>query len=379
VLVCGGLFVQSLRQMTTINLGFRSENLVMASLDLGLQGYQDKRGLQFHQQLTETVRALPGVKEVSMAGAVPFDNAFQFRDVSAEGQIASSGQADKEDYIQAGLNRVDTHYLRTMGIMLLRGRDFTEQDGESAPKVAIINQTMAQRLWPQQDALGKRFRLGRDGDYVQVVGMVSTGKYVMLGEGPRPYLYVPLAQDYSSPATLHVRTAGDPLVFVPTVRRVLQTLDPDLPIYNVRTMQEHLRQSAFALMPLRMGAVLAGSQGLLGLLLAVMGIYGVVAYVVSQRSREIGIRMALGAQRLDVLKLVVRGGLKLTVIGMGIGLLVALAVVRLLSGLLYGLNPMSLTVFIAAMALLTGVAMFACYMPARHATKINPVDALRQE
>lgn len=196
---------------------------------------------------------------------------------------------------------------------------------------------------------------------------------------PRPYFYVPLAQHFGSSATLHVWTATEPGSLVSAIRQSLEKLDPDLPIYNVRTMDEHLHDSAFAMMPLRLGAAFAGVQGMLGLLLAVMGIYGVVSYVVSLRTREIGIRVALGAQRLNILRLVIRDGLKLSLIGVAIGLVVAVGLAKVVSGLLFGLSPAGLPVFGAVLLLLTAFVALACYLPARKATKVNPMVALRYE
>jgi predicted permease len=261
----------------------------------------------------------------------------------------------------------------------MRGRDLVEQDNESATKVAVINAHMAQRLWPGQNPLGKRFRFGREGDFIEVAGVARDGRYVMLGEEPRPFFYLPFQQHYSSPVTLHVRTVNNPAGVLPAIRQALRQLDPHLPIYDVRTMEDHLRASAFALMPLRMGATLAGVQGLLGLLLAVMGIYGVVSYVVSQRTREIGIRMALGAQTFDIIRAVVREGLHLTLYGIGIGLTAAMALVHFLRTLLYGVNPTDALVFTGVTILLASAALLACYVPARRATKVDPMVALRYE
>ncbi len=269
--------------------------------------------------------------------------------------------------------------FRSLGVTMLQGREFDAYDTEKAPRVAIVNQTLAERFWPGLSPIGKRFRFGRGGEYVEVVGLARDGKYVLLGEQPRPYLYLPLDQQYRSPATLHVRTAGDPMSLVPALRRVLAELDPSLPIYNLRTMEEHLRQSAMAMMPLRMAAVLSGVQGGLGLLLAMMGIYGVVSYVANQRTREMGLRVALGARRLDVLRLVIREGWHLTLIGLGIGLVIALVLAFGLSRLLYGLNPFNLPVFGGVLLLLSVVALVASYLPARRAARVDAMDALRCE
>ena len=379
VLVGGGLFLESLRQMARLDLGFRTGNLLMASLDLGMQRYDDERGRQFLRALLESTRALPGVESATVAVSVPFDYGILLDDVGAEGQIIEGGEPGKDGYVVAGVNFVEAAYHRTLGIAVMEGREFNEYDSAAAPKVALINQTLAERFWPGQSPIGKRLRFGRGGEFVEVVGMVRDGKYVLLGEQPRPYVYVPLDQQYRSPATLHVRTGGDPMALIPALRGVLTGLDPNLPIYNIRTMDEHLRQSAMAMMPLRMAAAIAGVQGVLGLVLAMMGIYGVVSYVANLRTREIGLRIALGARRLDVLRLVVREGWHLTMIGLAIGLVVALLMAFGLSRLLYGLNPFNLPVFAGVLGLLSAVALIASYLPAHRAARVDPMEALRCE
>jgi ABC-type antimicrobial peptide transport system permease subunit len=213
-----------------------------------------------------------------------------------------------------------------------------------------------------------------------VIGVVHNGKYVFLGEAPRPFVYVPMAQAYSTQVTLHVRTAtGDPLALAPALQRIFRDLDPDLPVYNVRTMEEHLRSSAFAFLPLRMGAFLAGTQGLVGLLLAIMGIYGVVSYSVSRQTRDIGIRVALGARKFDVFRAVSRSGLRPALLGLALGLVASFGLTRLLAVLLYGINPVNVPVFTVVIFLMLGVSLLACWLPARRAARVDPVTALRQE
>ncbi|MBI4664610.1 MAG: ABC transporter permease [Verrucomicrobia bacterium] len=375
VLAAGGLFVRSLHQVAGMDLGFRKDHLLMASLDLNLQGYDDARGKRFCEQLIEQVKALPGVRSASLGQSVPFDYGFELSSVASEEKAGN-----KDNFGTTHCNRVDPEYFRTMGTRLLRGRVFTEHDNESAPKVAVINTLMAERLWPGQDPLGKRFRCWNpEGELWQVIGVLPTARYVMIGEEPRPYFYTPLAQHYVSPITLHVWTASDPAALSASVRKVLSELDPHLPIYNLRTMEEHLRSSAFAMLPLRMGATLAGVQGLLGLLLAVMGLYGVVSFVVGQRTREIGIRVALGARKLDIFRLVVRDGLRLTLIGIVIGLAAGLGISGILGKVLYGLTPAATPVLVVTVLTLAIVALLACYVPARRATKVDPMVALRYE
>lgn len=377
VLTCGGLFLESLRRTARLDLGFRPDNLIMASVDLGLQRYDQARGHQFHRDLSDRLAGLHGVQAVALAGAVPFDYSIRMHEVGAADQTQPG--PGQNGFLAAAYSAVSTGYLRALGVTLVQGRDFAATDLPESPKVVIVNQTLARRIWGDENPLGKRLRLGRDDDLREVVGVARDGKYLMLSEDPRPYFYVPLTQFYTSPVTLFVRTQGDPLVLVPALRQILAELDPHLPIYNVRTMAEHLRQSALALMPLRLAAVLAGAQGMLGLFLAILGIYGVVSYAVTQRTHEIGIRLALGAARSDILRLVVREGWRLTLVGLGIGFALTLVVALGLSRLLYGLNPIHLPVFSIVAALLAGIALIACYLPARRATRLNPMLALRCE
>jgi predicted permease len=296
VLVCGGLFVRSLQELAEFNLGFRTDHLLMASVDLGLQGYVQDKGRRFLEQLTDGVQALPGVESAAIASSVPFDTYFDTHIVLSADHAAGPDPTTRDDEVRAGVNRVGPGYFHTMGVTLLQGREFTDHDRDSSRRVAIVNQTLADRLWPGQQPLGKQFQWKSSTDPIEVVGVVSNGKYVLLGEAPRPYIYLPFAQEYSTLVTLHGRTqTADPLALAPAVRRVFGDLDPDLPVFNVRTMSEHLRSSAFAFLPLRMGAILAGAQGVVALLLAMIGIYGVVAYSVRQQTHDIGIRVALRA------------------------------------------------------------------------------------
>jgi predicted permease len=318
---------------------------------------------------------MSGVDAASLTQHVPFDYGIQIRDVALENPPAEF----KDGATPIAFSRVDYTFLKTLGATLLRGRDLASTDTESAPRVAVINEAMAKHCWPGQEALGKRFRFGREGPWIEVVGIAANGKYVMLAEETRPYFYFPIAQDYSSPVTLVIRTAGAPAGFVNPMREAVRSLDPHLPVFNVRTMDEHLRTSSFALMPMRMGATMAGVQGGLGLLLAIMGLYAVVSYGVNQRTQEIGIRMALGARRYDVLRLVLREGLRLTLAGLVVGLVLALGIGFILSHVLYGLNRMDVTVVIGTTVLLLATTGLACYFPARRATKVHPMEALRYE
>jgi putative ABC transport system permease protein len=300
---------------------------------------------------------------------------MQFSDVTIDGGIPGAN----DGYASTPFTIVGPRFLETTGGLLVRGRGLERADGEHSPRVAMINETMARRLWSGPNAIGRRFRVGRDGEWVEVVGVVRDGKYVMLGEEPRPYFYLPLAQRYQSPVTLLVRTAGDPAALMPPLERLLRELDRDLPLYNVRTMDAHVRDSVFGLMPLRMGASMAAVQGVIGLLLAIMGLYAVVSYAVARRTHEIGVRVALGAGGGDVVRLVVREGLRLTMTGVVIGLAVSLGLGALLSRVLYGVKAVDAGVFAGVTALLLGVSALACYLPARRATRVDPMVALRAE
>jgi putative ABC transport system permease protein len=374
VLVSAGLFLHSLQRLQTQALGFKPDHLLMMSIDLGLQQYSGQRGRQFLHDLVMRAEALPGVRSATIAVHVPFDYGMQFTDVGIGREIPGS----KDGYVSTPYNVVGSRFFGTTGATIIKGRVLDASDDERSRRVAVVNETMARSLWPNQDPLGQRFRFGRDGDWIDVVGVAADGKYVMLAEQSRPYFYVPLDQHYRSPITIVVRTATDPTTLAMPVQRLLSERDPDLPIFNVRTMEKHIRESVFALMPLRMGASMAAVQGVIGLLLAVMGLYAVVSYV-TRRTREIGVRMALGAARADVLRLVVGEGMRLSLVGLVIGLLLAFGVGLVLSRVLYGVVPLNVPVFGSVTALLLVVSALACYLPARRATRIDPLVALRYQ
>jgi predicted permease len=374
VLASTGLFVHSLRQMQNLTFGFRPNGLLLISMDLGLQQYSDERSKQFLDRLVARAEALPGVTSATIGMHVPLDYGIQINEVSIDGEIPGT----KDNHVPIAFNVVGPRFLETTGGRLLRGRTLERADNETSRHVGLINETMAAKLWPGRDPVGQRFRVG-DSNWIEVVGVVANGKYLMLGEEPRPYYYLPLAQEHPSGGTLMVRSVSDPLALVGPLRRILHDMDPDLPIFNVKTMDAHVRESVFGLMPLRMGAAMAGGQGLIGLFLAVLGLYAVVSYAVTRRTHEIGIRMALGANRTDVVRLVVREGLRLTFIGLGLGLIASLGIGLVLSKVLYGLGGMNVDVIVGVTVLLLGVSALACYLPARRATRVDPLVALRAE
>ncbi len=369
LLVCAGLFVRSLQRLHTLDPGFRMENGVTLPFRLELQGYDKTKGALFMRQIVERVAALPGVEAVSTVNFLPLG----FENRSAAVIAPGSG----EQVERAGLQIIEGSYFRTMGTPLLRGRDFTAQDSASAPTVTIINESLAARLFPGDDALGKQIKdNGQNGVIYEVVGIAKDTAYRNVGEESRPVIYRPFAQEYSPTMSLIARASGDPKALFSQVRREVQALDPNIPTRDLKTLSDHV---TFSFWPSRMIATLMGVFGLLGLALASVGIYGVMSYSVARRTREIGVRMSLGAQRADVLKLILKQGMVLTLIGASIGLLLALAVTRLLRSALFGLSATDPITFAIVSLILIGVALVACYLPARRATKVDPMIALRCE
>ena len=376
VVASAGLFLHSLRQLQQTPLGFRPNGLVMMSMDLGLQQYSDERGYRFVEDLLRRAEAVPAVTSATALAHLPFDYSIQFADVAIDGGIPGS----KDDRISMSFNTVGPRFFETAGVPITRGRGFDSRDAARGRLVAVVNETMARQLWPRQDPIGRRFRYGRDpGHWVDVVGVAADGKYVMLAEPPRPYFYLPLAQRYDTPITVLARTGGDPAVAVMALQKLVAQMDPDLPVFNVGTMDAHLRTSIFALMPLRAAAWMAGVQGAIALLLAVMGLYAVVSYGVARRTREIGVRMALGAEAPDVLRLVVREGMWMSLTGIVIGLALSLGVGVVLSSVLFRVAAVDVPVLAATTALLLGVSALACYIPAQRATRVDPLTSLRYE
>src|SRR5262249_32173874 len=283
----------------------------------------------------------------------------------------------KGDSVNVLANRVSTDYFETLNIPVLEGRAFTLRDDEASPRVAVINETMAQVYWPWQKAVGRQIRLERGGPPAEIVGGVKHSKYGSIGEEPRPCLYLPFAQNYQSASIIFLHTEGDPAAVADAARRVVSALDQDMPVYDLKTMNTHL--SGIALLFVRLGAALVGVFGLLGLGLAVVGLYGVISHSVSQRTREIGVRIALGANTGDVLWMALKQGITLTLVGVAAGLAAAFAVTRLIGGLLYGVSATDPMTFIAIPPLLIIVAMLACWIPALRAARVDPIVALRRE
>jgi predicted permease len=369
LLIGAGLCVRSLLNAQSIDPGFDTQHEMMAVLNPGSLGYSEAKGRAFYGELLDRVRALPGVTSASLVGYLPLTTEETVQATSPEDHPALPGQAPGIDNTDVGPD-----YFRTMGIPLVRGREFNAQDRPGAPGVAIINEALAKRFWPGRDPIGRRLIVGDA--HLEVVGVVRTGKYRTLGEGPLPFLYRPVLQDYRPRCTLVVRAAGDPHNLLPEVRRTLQALDPNVVPIDLETMKEYM---VLPLFPAHTAGLLLAAFGALALVLAVGGLYGVMCYAVSQRTHEIGVRVALGAERRDVLKLVVGHGMLLTLIGIGIGVAGAFAATRALASLLYGISSTDPATFVSVPFILAGVALAASYMPARRATKVDPILALRYE
>jgi macrolide transport system ATP-binding/permease protein len=370
-LITAGLFVRSLQKAKQVNPGFVSDNVLLMGFNMGREGYTEAQARQFHRQLLERLRTVPGIQSATLARNRPFGGGTG-RSVFIEGQEAPPGGRG----VIVQTNVVGPRFFETLGVPLLKGRDFTDADTDNAPLVVIINETMANRFWPNQDAVGQRFKFFGDKTYREVAGVASDSKVNSLTEQRRPYVYIPLLQEYSPQVNLEVRTAGDPKSMVTALRGEAQAIDPNISVLNVETLNDRVDGS---LRGERSQASLLGIAGLLALLLASVGLYGVMAYTVAQRTREIGIRMALGASRGDVFALVLKQGASLVSAGVVIGLVGAFAATRMLASSLFGVTAADPVTFAATSALLVAVALLATFFPARRATKVDPMVALRYE
>ena len=353
-MITAGLFIRSLGKAQQINLGFDPTNRLLASIDTSFAGYTDQESAVLSSRLLEQVRSLPGVIDASSTAFAPLSGGYL-----GDGHVYVEGETPIPDYQRPVVyyDRVADNFFRTMGTPLLAGRDFTPRDVDGSTPLAVVNQTFAKTFWPGQSPLGKRLRLNSsDSAWIEVVGLVQDGKYRSLGEPPQRHLYLA-----GRSTGLVIHTADDPHKLVKAIRAAVQELDPNLPVTGVQTMNEHL---GFAFYPARMGASLLGLFGTLGLLLAMMGLYGLLAFVVRRRTREVGIRLALGAQSRDVVSLVMRQGGLLVALGMALGLAAAYGVTDLIAGMLYGVAGRDLFTFIAVSLLLASVAVLATYIPA---------------
>jgi len=379
LLISTGLFLRTLRYARQIDLGFKPDQVLEVSFNLRLQGYDEAKGREFYRQMLDRLERLPGVQTTSVTNLVPLGFMWLSTPVVPEDR-----EVPPNERVFAGSVSAGSKYFETIGTPLLRGRDFTAQDTIKSPPVAIVSEKLARRLWPEikepGEALGKRLRVGRaDSISCEVIGVAKDSRnniFNRLDKEPEPTIYRPFAQNYSARASLIVRTDGDPRGLISAVRREVAALDENLPPQNLQPLSETVSLASWSA---RTGAAVLGLFGLLGLALAAIGIYGVMSYSVSRRTREIGLRMALGAETRDVIKLIVKQGMGLTLIGAVIGVMLAVAATRLLTSLLYGVTATDPTTFAGVVLFVIGVAVIACYLPARRATKVDPMRALRCE
>jgi macrolide transport system ATP-binding/permease protein len=379
LLISTGLFLRTLSYARQIDLGFKPDQVLEVSFNLRLQEYNEAKGREFYQRIVERLERLPGVQTASVTNLLPLGFMWLSTPVVPEDR-----EVPPDNRVFAGDVCVGSKYFETIGTPLLRGRDFSTQDTSKSPAVAIVSEKLARTLWPEindpGEALGKRLRVGRSNPIsCEVIGVAKDSRnniFNRIDREPEPTLYRPFTQNYSARASLIVRTDGDPRSLISAVRHEVAALDENLPPQNLQPLSETVSLASWSA---RTGAAVLGVFGLLGLVLAAIGIYGVMSYSVSRRTREIGLRMALGAETRDVIKLIVKQGMGLTLIGAMIGVMLALAVTRLLASLLYGVTATDPATFAGVVLFVIGVAVLACYLPARRATKVDPMMALRCE
>ena len=374
LLVCAGLFLRSTLNAANEDMGFEMKGRLIVAMDAELRQYDEARGRAFYRQLLERVRALPGVKKASLASFLPIGFNSDADEILLEGAVP-----DPETLLPfAYVNYVSTGYFESMGMPILRGRDFNENDNQSSKKVVIVNQKMAEQLWPAQDPIGRRFSInGLKGPWLEVIGVTRVVKFQLPAEKPTAGYYTPLLQTYRSEQVLQVHAQGDPLRMAPAVRAEVRALDPDMPTGDVRTLEEHILYGKAILF--HIATAIMGAFGLIGMALAAVGLYGVMAFIVNQRTHEIGVRMALGASGSSVLGMVVRQGLSRAAIGIALGLAGAFAVTRLLANYLLGVTPTDPLTFAAVTLFLAVVAVLSSLAPALRATRVDPMIALRSE
>ena len=369
LLICAGLFIRSLQNAQRLDPGFDPNHVLLASYDLGPAGYAEAQGIAFHRQVLSKLEALPGVESVTLADFSPLSFTLHTDYVHPDGYVPQPHESMEISRAVVGPN-----YFRTMRTPLVAGRDFTEQDGEKSQQVAIINQEFADRYWPGQDAIGKRISVY--GQWSTVVGVARNGKYRRLVYAPEPVIFLPLFQDYYGLVMIHARVSGDARAYALAVEKTVHQLNADLPVFGVTILKSSMRLGSIFE---RIAGAFAGAFGLLALILAAVGIYGVIAYTTRQRTHEIAIRVAMGAQRGDVFRLVLGQGLLLTLAGLAVGIAVSLALTRYLKSVLFGVTATDVLTYVAVALLLCLVSLVACYIPARRATKIDPMAALRHE
>jgi len=374
LLVCAGLFFRSTQNAARQDMGFDMKDRLIVAMDTEMRLYDEARSRVFYRQLLDRVRAMPGVNAATTSVYLPIGFGSGMREILVEGTVPDAEKA----LPLAFHNIVQTDYFRTMGMPILKGRAFDDNDTEASKPVAIINSVMAEKMWPGLDPVGRRFSInGTEGPFREVVGVTRVVKFVLPAERPAPGFYVPFRQNYRSDQVLIVHTQGDPMQLAPVVRAEVQALDPEMPVWDVRSMEEHILRGKMILFHIAT-AIMAAFGGI-GLVLAAVGLYGVMAFLVGQRTHEIGVRMALGATNGRVLGMVVRQGLIKAAFGIVLGLLGAFALARLLTNYLVGVTPTDPLTFAVVTLFLAAVATGASLAPAIRATRVDPMIALRSE
>ena len=373
LLITAGLFVKSTRNVQNMNPGFETKNIMLASVDADLRGYDQAKGRRFFKQIVERLRALPGVEAASIGGPLPLDSYSEGASLTIEGYVPRyENERFNVDYSIVGHD-----YFQAMQTTIVEGRSFTEHDDQNAPRVVIVNETLARRFWPGESPIGKRLQLGdAQSPFLTVVGVAQDGKYILFGEPPTEYLFVPHSQNYTGKMTLIARTSVQPESVAEAMRQEVARIDSELPVYGAKTMPMFLDRILAGPKSL---AALATIFGLVALMMAAVGLYGVMSYSVARRTREIGIRLALGAGSVTVLRLVLLEGMILSGVGVGIGIVTATVVSSLLESFLYGISTTDVLTYLTISLFLLLVAMVASYIPARRATRIDPMAALRIE
>ncbi len=371
LLVCAGLFIRSFINAQQIDPGFNSHNILMSSYDLFGAGYTEQRGVQFDRQLLARLETLPGVQSVMLTNRTPLTFGGGSTSVKPEGFVPPPNVS-----METQVAIVSPKYFATLQLPLEKGRDFTDQDNKEGQRVIIVNQTFADRYWPGQEPIGKQVISDLTNESFTVVGIARNAKYTQLNEAPIPFVYLPLYQVYRAGMTINARVPGNPLTFSKSVEQALHELDADVVVFDVTTLD--LRRQ-LATIAVRIGGTFVGAFGLLALVLAAIGVYGVTSYTTNQRTHEIGIRLALGASRADVLRLILGRGILLTLVGLVIGLGLSFGVTRFMQSLLLGVSSTDALTFVGVALLLSAVVLVACVIPARRAMRVDPVQALRYE
>ena len=370
LLVCAGLFIRSFLSAQLIDPGYNVHNVTIASYDLFSAGYSEANGTEFHRQLVAKLEALPGIQSVALSNREPGFSPGS-TSVKPEGYVS---QADES--MEIPVAKITPNYFQTMQIPIVKGREFTLQDNKSARRAVIVNEAFVNRYWPNQEALGKQLNSDLTHEWFTVVGVARDAKMTGLAEKPVPFVFLPLYQVYEAPMIINARVSGDPLMFGKVVENAVHELNPDLVMYDVTSLESSEQIASF---PQRIAGTFVGAFGLLALVLAAVGIYGVTGYTTRQRTHEIGIRMALGANKDDILRLVIGHGLWLTLVGVGLGLAASYALTRFLKTMLLGVTSTDALTFWGVAILLSAVALFACFIPARRAMRVDPMVALRYE